>query len=60
MGSREGLFLRWEIDAEMQVERRLKRKGDDGISENYHHCCHCHHHHQLAATGKACSVLGLF
>lgn len=60
MGSREGLVLRWEIDAEMQVERRLKRKGDDGISENYHHCCHCHHHHQLAATGKACSVLGLF
>ena len=27
MGSREGLFLRWEIDAEMQMERRLKRKG---------------------------------
>lgn len=59
MGSREGLFLRWEIDAEMQVERRLKRKGDDGVNENYH-CCHCHHRHQLAATGKACSVLGLF
>lgn len=36
-GVEGGFIFKMGNDVEMQMERRLERKGDDEINENYHH-----------------------